>query len=91
MQNPEKTSLLTIALLAAFADGTQGEAERAEVRRVAESLASPDLNLPALVQDVLLQRASTASAAAGLTSTAPRQLAYELAVGVCDADGLRHS
>jgi uncharacterized protein (DUF697 family)/tellurite resistance protein len=90
MQNPEKTSLLTIALLAAFADGTQGEAERAEVRRVAESLASPDLNLPALVQDVLLQRASTASAAAGLTSAALRQLAYELAVGVCDADGLRN-
>jgi uncharacterized protein (DUF697 family)/tellurite resistance protein len=90
VQNTEKTSLLTIALLAAFADGSQAEAERGEVRRVAESLASPELNLPALVQGVLLGRASVASAAAGLTSAPLRQLAYELAVGVCDADGLRN-
>ena len=90
MHDTEKTSLLTIALLAAFADGSQAEAERGEVRRVAESLASPELNLPALVQGVLLGRASVASAAAGLTSAPLRQLAYELAVGVCDADGLRN-
>ena len=90
MHHAEKTSLLTIALLAAFADGSQAEAERGEVRRVAESLASPELNLPALVQDVLFGRASVASAAAGLTSAPLRQLAYELAVGVCDADGLRN-
>ncbi len=90
MHDTEKTSLLTIALLAAFADGSQAEAERGEVRRVAESLASQELNLPALVQGVLLGRASVASAAAGLTSAPLRQLAYELAVGVCDADGLRN-
>ena len=90
MHDTEKTSLLTIALLAAFADGSQAEAVRGEVRRVAESLASPELNLPALVQGVLLGRASVASAAAGLTSAPLRQLAYELAVGVCDADGLRN-
>ncbi len=90
MQPSEQTSLLTIALLAAFCDGSKGEAERAEVRRVAQSLNTPELNLPALVQDVLLQRVSVASAAAGLPGAQLRQLAYELAVGVCDADGLRN-
>ena len=90
MHDSDKTSLLTIALLAAFADGRKGDAERAEVRRVVESLAASELNLPALVQEVLLQRASIASAASGLTSAPLRQLAYELAVGVCDADGLRN-
>lgn len=90
MQKSEQTSLLTIALLAAFADGSKGDAERAEVRRVAESLGTPDLNVPALVQEVLLGRTSAATAAAGLPSGPLRQLAYELAVGVCDADGLRN-
>ncbi|MEN9419054.1 MAG: hypothetical protein RI988_2674 [Pseudomonadota bacterium] len=90
MHDSDKTSLLTIALLAAFANGRKGDAERAEVRRVVESLAASELNLPALVQDVLLQRASIASAASGLASEPLRQLAYELAVGVCDADGLRN-
>ena len=90
MHDSDKTSLLTIALLAAFADGRKGDAERAEVRRVVESLAASELNLPALVQDVLLQRTSIASAASGLASEPLRQLAYELAVGVCDADGLRN-
>jgi uncharacterized protein (DUF697 family)/tellurite resistance protein len=90
VHDSDKTSLLTIALLAAFADGRKGDAERAEVRRVVESLAASELNLPALVQDVLLQRTSIASAASGLASEPLRQLAYELAVGVCDADGLRN-
>ena len=89
MERNEQTALMTIALLAAFADGSKGDAERAEVRRVAESL-SAELNTAALVQDVLLKRATAASAAAALTRPELRQLAFELAVGVCDADGLRN-
>ena len=90
MHTAEQKSILTIALLAAFADGSKGDAERAEVRRVAESLAAPELNLAALYQDVLLKRVGLASAVAGLSSPELRQLAFELAVGVCDADGLRN-
>jgi len=89
MDRTEQTALMTIALMAAFADGSKAEAERAEVRRVAESL-SADLNTAALVQDVLLKRTTVASAAAALSSPELRQLAFELAVGVCDADGLRN-
>lgn len=89
MNENEQRAILTIALLAAFADGTQGEREREEVRRVAESLGG-DPSMPALVQQVLLGRAPVSDAAAGLTTPALRHLAYELAVGVCDADGLRN-
>ena len=89
MDRTEQTALLTIALMAAFSDGSKAEAERAEVRRVAESL-SADLNTAALVQDVLLKRVTVASAAAALSSPELRQLGFELAVGVCDADGLRN-
>ena len=90
MNTAEQNALLTIALLAAFADGSKGEAERAEVRRVAESLGDAQINMAALYQDVLLKRATVASAAADLSSPELKQLAFELAVGVCEADGLRN-
>jgi uncharacterized protein (DUF697 family)/tellurite resistance protein len=90
MNAAEQNALLTIALLAAFADGGKGDAERAEVRRVAESLGDAQINMAALYQDVLLKRATVASAAAALSVPELRQLAFELAVGVCDADGLRN-
>ena len=89
MNENEQKAIVTVSLLAAFADGSQGEREREEVRRVAESLGG-DLSMPALVQQVLLGRGSVADAAARLSTPEHRQLAYELAVGVCDADGLRN-
>ena len=89
MTPTEQKSLLSIAMLAAFADQSKTDRERDEVRQVAGSLGS-DLNVAALYQDVLLGRASVESAAAGLSTPALRQLAYEIAIGVCDADGLRN-
>ncbi|MGZ8272846.1 MAG: YcjF family protein [Burkholderiaceae bacterium] len=90
MNTADQNALLTIALLAAFADGSKGDPERAEVKRVAESLGDAQINMAALYQDVLLKRATVASAAVGLSSPELKQLAFELAVGVCDADGLRN-
>jgi uncharacterized protein (DUF697 family)/tellurite resistance protein len=90
MNTAEQNALLTIALLAAFADGGKADAERAEVRRVAESLGNAQVNMAALYQDVLLKRATVGSAANALSTPELRQLAFELAVGVCDADGLRN-
>ncbi len=88
--NPEQQrSLLAIALFAAFADGAKDERERDHIRAMAESLAGeaemPDLTR--LYQDVLLKRLSLADAVRGLTDAQHRLLAYEMAVGVCDADG----
>lgn len=89
MQPNETEAVLTIAMLAAFADGTQHEAERGEVRRAADALAA-ELNAPELYQRVLMKRVDINAAAAHLQSKETRALAYEIAVGVCDADGLRN-
>ncbi len=88
--NPEQQrALLAITLFAAFADGEKHDREREEIRRIADDLAgeagAPDL--ARLYQDVLLKRLQLEQAAAALTETGERQLAYEMAVGVCEADG----
>jgi uncharacterized protein (DUF697 family) len=91
MNAEETRAVLAIALMAAYADGHKADAERDEVRRVADALGpqAEGLNLPALYQDVLLKRLDLAAAAGRLGSVEARQLAFELAVGVCDADDLR--
>jgi len=88
--DPSQQAILTLSLLAAFADGATGDRERQEIRRVAESLAgeSGNAELTTLYQDVLLKRTDLAKAAAALTDPAHKQLAYEMAVCVCDADGV---
>ncbi|WP_291994733.1 DUF533 domain-containing protein [Candidatus Accumulibacter sp. ACC003] len=89
MNHDEQKAVLAIALYAAFADGVKNDHERQEVRRIADALAeqsgAPDL--ARLYQDVLLKRLPLASAAAALTDPGQRQLAYEMAVCVCEADG----
>ena len=89
MNTEQQKSILTIALLAAFADGTKDDAEREEIRRIAQSLAGDSgmADLPRIYQDVLLKRTSVQAAAAALSDPAHRQLAYEMAVCVCDVDG----
>ncbi len=88
MSPSETKSIVTLSLLAAFVDGEKHERERAEIKRIAEGLSQADgLNLPTLYQDVLMKRVSLASVAGELRSTEARQLAYEMAVCVCDADG----
>ena len=87
--NPQETkSILTIALMAAFADDLKDDRERDAVRRVAEALGPESgFDLPGLYREVLIARPDLARLAAELQSTKSRQLAYEMAVGVCDADG----
>lgn len=92
MQTKEQEAILTIALLAAFADGNKDDSEREAVRRLAESLGreSGGAGLASLYQDVLLRRVTLADAVASVSDPAQRQLAYEMAVCVCDADGRRN-
>jgi len=89
MEARERHAILTIALLAAFADGMQDDREREQVKRIAESLAGADgaPQLAQLYQDVLLKRVNLDQASAALSDPAQRQLAYEMAVCVCDSDG----
>jgi len=89
MNLQEQRGLLAVALMAAFADGQKADAEREEIKRIAESLGAQaaGLNVSALLQDVLLKRITLGQAVADLKVPEHRQLAYELALGVCDADG----
>jgi len=86
MNTAEQEAVLFIALRAAFADGAKDERERAEIRRIAEAMGG-GLNVAAVYQDALLGRRTLAEAAAALPSPELRQYAFEMAVGVCDADG----
>jgi len=89
MTPEQQEALLSIALFAAFSDGAKADAEREEIRRIAESLSAESgaLNLSRLYQDVLLKRVGLDAAVQKLDDPSHRQLAYEMAVCVCDADG----
>jgi uncharacterized protein (DUF697 family)/tellurite resistance protein len=88
MTPAETQAIATLAVLAAFADGSKHDRERDELKRIAEGLGQADaVRLPTLYQDVLMKRVDIASAVAALGSPEARQLAYEMAVCVCDADG----
>lgn len=92
MTQQEVRAILTIALLAAYADSEKHEREREEIRRIAEGLVqSSDINLPSLYQDVLLKRTNIGLAVEALQSDESRELAYEMAICVCDADGTTSS
>ena len=84
----EHQAILTISLLAAFADGQKHARERDEIKRIADGLGQADgVHLPTLYQDVLLKRVSLDTALPQLASADARMLAYEMAVCICDADG----
>ncbi|MBT2301266.1 TerB family tellurite resistance protein [Variovorax paradoxus] len=88
MTPSETRAIVTLSLLAAFVDGEKHERERAEIKRIAEGLSQADgVQLPMLYQDVLMKRVSLSAVAAELKSSESKQLAYEMAVCVCDADG----
>lgn len=88
METSALRATLSLCLMAAFVDGDKHERERDEIRRIAQGLgADQSVHLPTLYQDVLLQRVSLDEVAAGLPERGARQLAYEMAVCVCDADG----
>ena len=90
MTPSETKAIVTLSLIASFADGDKHERERAEIKRIAEGLAGDDgVHLPSLYQDVLMKRVSLATVAGDLVSTESKQLAYEMAVCVCDADGVQ--
>lgn len=88
MSTEEIRAILTVCLLAAYADGDKHDREREQIRQVAEGLAQDQqINLPGLYQDVLMRRVQLADVLPKLASGEARQLAYEMALCVCEADG----
>jgi uncharacterized protein (DUF697 family)/uncharacterized tellurite resistance protein B-like protein len=89
MELLQTRSILTVALMAAFADGAKDEREREAIRRIADTLGADDtaVDLPGLYREVLLDKPHLDAVVAPLTTPELRQFAYELAVGVVNADG----
>ncbi|MCC7376603.1 MAG: DUF533 domain-containing protein [Verrucomicrobiales bacterium] len=86
MNDTEQRALLGLSLMAAFADGSKSDVERDRVRELVEGFKNPNLGAMALYRDVLLKKVSSAEFAAQLTTPEARNLAYEMALGVCEAD-----
>ncbi|MBK9703382.1 MAG: DUF533 domain-containing protein [Betaproteobacteria bacterium] len=87
MNDPQNRAILTVALMAAFADGANAESEHAALQRAAESLGSSDPEIAAIYQDVLFRKPRLEDVAAAITAPESKRQAYEVAVAVCDADG----
>ncbi len=63
MSPSDTQAIVTLSLMAAFADGSKHDRERQEVKRIADGLAhARAVHLPTLVQDVLMKRIDLAQA-----------------------------
>lgn len=91
MSETEQRATLTVALMAALADGTNDASERVAleklVSRMSAAAAGTGLDVAAIYQDVLVRKPDLAEVVVPLVAPQSRQLAYELAVGVAHADG----
>ena len=87
MSEAEQRATLTVALMAAFADGMNDEHERAAVEKLVANLGGAGLDAAAIYQEVLLRKPDLAEVVTPLVTPQARQFAYEMAVGVAHADG----
>ncbi len=87
--SPEQTRAVpSLCVLASFADGNKHERERAQIKRLAEGFSNGDATeMPMLYQDILMKRITLPDIVAQLDSEEAKQLAFEMAVCVCDVDG----
>src|SRR5215470_11872075 len=88
LSEQEHRAILCICILAAFADGNQDEIERGQIERVVNGFSGERLDLASAYQDVLGGKLSLAQAAAQLATPSGKALAYEMAVCLCNADGV---
>jgi uncharacterized protein (DUF697 family)/tellurite resistance protein len=85
MNDRQSEAIASLCLMAALVDRTIDEQERERLREVFESLGGADR--ATVYQRVILNQSSIESEVAALDTPELRTLAYELALGVCDADG----
>jgi uncharacterized protein (DUF697 family)/tellurite resistance protein len=85
----ELEAVAALCVMAALADGAKSEAERNRIQAIFEGLAGDEdaRSLASAYRRVVIQQSSVADEARALSSPPARQLAYEMAVAVCNADG----
>ena len=87
MNDPEIRAFLTIALMAALADGANDDRERAALKSLVARIGEGRIDLADVYDDVLVRKISIADAVRPLTTPETRRQAYETAVAVAAADG----
>jgi len=88
MNDSEIRAFLTIALMAALADGANDDRERATLKSLATRLGEGRIDLIDVYDDVLVHKVSIADTVSSLTTPESRRQAYETAVAVANADGV---
>ncbi len=88
MNEQEHRAIISVCILAAFADGAQDDVERAQIQRIVNGFSEEQLDLTSAYQDVLEGKLSLTQVAAQLQTPSAKALAYEMAVCVCHADGV---
>jgi uncharacterized protein (DUF697 family)/uncharacterized membrane protein YebE (DUF533 family) len=84
----EHRAIIGACILAAFADGSQDESERAQIQRIVDSFPSDRPDLSAVYQDAINGRLTVASLASQLQNPASKSMAYQMATCICYADGV---
>src|SRR5271165_3060184 len=84
----EHKAILCICILAAFVDGSQAEGERSQIERIVNGFSNEHLDLASAYQDVLGGKLSLSQLVPQLQTPPAKALAYEMAVCVCNADGV---
>ena len=83
----EQRAILSLGVLAAFADGAHDDGERSRLQQIAKGFPEDRGDLALAYQDTLAGRTTLTAATGELRGAAARSLAYEMAVCVCQADG----
>ena len=82
---PNNEAILKICLLAAFSDGSNNDDEREKFKQIIDGLGE-EIS-PNLYHDVLFKKITLDETVKSLKTQEDKNLAYEMAVFVCDADG----
>jgi uncharacterized protein (DUF697 family)/tellurite resistance protein len=88
MTAQEQRAIVCICILAAYADGNQHEFERAQIQKIVNGFSGEQFDLSSAYQDVLGGKVTLADAVGQLQTPASKALAYEMAVCLCNADGV---
>jgi uncharacterized protein (DUF697 family)/tellurite resistance protein len=87
MNETEQRAILTVALMAALADGATDERERALFRALAQKLSGESIDTGTIYEQVLRDRPALADAVKPLATAESRAIAFDAAVGIAHADG----
>jgi len=78
-------SLLAVCLFAAFCDGDKSDQEREQIGQIAEELGTG--NLAPISRQILMGKLRIDAAISEIKTREDRMLAYEMARGICEANG----